>query len=598
MFKLIRYFSLTSAIALIIVGVILVSFYRENAENELLNSAQRANEFLSETLSYSLWPQISGYLLTSSSLSVDELRNQPGVSETHKKLKELTTILPILKVKIFNRDGVVVYSSNQDEIGKKYGKNSGFYRALSQNKTQSKLSHRNRLETFSGEIFDRAVVESYVPVHTKKGNPLAVFETYSDVTPAIDKIQSFTQRLAIALFVSFGALYLALYIIVGRADKIIKRQYHDIELSQRRLEDAIESTEQGFALFDSDDRLILCNKQFRDVYGSPPSRIKPGLFFEEILRMSVNRDLIDTAQALPDHWTANRLKAHQQRGGLFEFRHRDGRYFEVHEFKTHDGGTVLIHNDVSERKEAEKHERHMQAAIARARRVSMTGEIASTLAHELNQPLAAIISYIRGSIRRLKNKTVNIEEIVPAMEEAATEAKRAGDIIDRIREFIKRGQLQKKLIDVNVLIQDSINILNRESLRPDIETRFNFESDLPDIYVDSVQFQQVILNLVRNAVDAMEPGKHLPHRLTITTRNAEDSNIEIIVENTGKEIASEMRQNIFDSFYTTKENGMGLGLSISRSIVEAHGGRLWLGSEGDDDTRMHIMFPSNAVRRP
>src|SRR5215472_16160234 len=229
--------------------------------------------------------------------------------------------------------------------------------------------------------------------------------------------------------------------------------------------------------------------------------------------------------------------------------------------------------DLTERQKADARLQELQAELVHMSRLTALGEMASALAHELNQPLAAIANYMKGSRRLLENRPdQNLTTARDAMEKAADQAMRAGDIIRRLRDFVSRGESERRVEDVRKLIEEASALALVGVKDKGVHVRFGFAPRLNHVLADKVQVQQVLLNLVRNAIDAMETA---PIReLVVATSAAPDNMLEISVADTGSGIAPEIADQLFQPFITTKSHGMGVGLSISRTIVESHGGSI------------------------
>lgn len=273
-------------------------------------------------------------------------------------------------------------------------------------------------------------------------------------------------------------------------------------------------------------------------------------------------------------------------------RKKDGSEFPVeiglNPIHTDEGPMVLSAIvDITERKAAEKSLRDSNAALQESQnrlqglhsellhvsRLSAMGEMASALAHELNQPLAAISNYMNGSRRLLAaSQDPNAPKIEEALDKAAEQAIRAGQIIRRLRDFVARGESEKRVESISKMIEEA-SVLGLVGARErGIALQFDLDPAIDLVLADRVQIQQVLVNLLRNAMEAMaETSKR---ELTVTNTQAPDDMIEIIVSDTGPGFAEDILANLFQPFFTTKESGMGVGLSISRSIIEAHGGQM------------------------
>ena len=227
--------------------------------------------------------------------------------------------------------------------------------------------------------------------------------------------------------------------------------------------------------------------------------------------------------------------------------------------------------DLTERHETEARLRELQSELVHISRLTAMGEMASTLAHELNQPLAAISNYLNG-IQRIVRRNGDSGELGNALERAAGQALRAGQIIRRLRDFVKHGDGERSVVSMANLIQESSDLTLFGVKEKGVHVSVDLDPTCDRVMVDKVQIQQVLVNLIRNAVDAMEG---CPDReLSISTRPGTDGMVIVQVEDSGPGISDDIAERLFQPFATTKPNGVGIGLSISRTIVEAHGGEI------------------------
>ena len=231
--------------------------------------------------------------------------------------------------------------------------------------------------------------------------------------------------------------------------------------------------------------------------------------------------------------------------------------------------------DLTERQKTEARLQELQSELVHISRLTAMGEMASTLAHELNQPLSAIANYMKGSRRLLEQSTDERSEMIrQAMDSAAEQAMRAGQIIRRLRNFVARGESERRVESVSKLVEEASALALVGIKDQGIQVRFQLSRSNDLALVDKVQIQQVLLNLIRNAIEAMQDSSRCD--LLISTAPAEDGMLMISVADTGPGIAPEVCSQLFQPFVTTKRHGMGVGLSISRTIIEAHGGRIWI----------------------
>ncbi|MGA2636677.1 MAG: PAS domain S-box protein [Methylocella sp.] len=231
--------------------------------------------------------------------------------------------------------------------------------------------------------------------------------------------------------------------------------------------------------------------------------------------------------------------------------------------------------DLTETQETQQRLHDMQAALVHISRFSAMGEMASTLAHELNQPLTAIASYLNGCRRLLDAvETQKTGMVRDAIERAADQALRAGQIIRRMRQFVARGDTERHVESLAKLIEEASALALVGIKETGVHVSFRLDRRAAFVLVDKIQIQQVMLNLMRNAIEAMQETSR--RQLTISSEEIDEDSVEVVVTDTGPGIAAEIAHQLFQPFVTTKADGMGIGLSISRTIIEAHGGRLWV----------------------
>jgi PAS domain S-box-containing protein len=236
-------------------------------------------------------------------------------------------------------------------------------------------------------------------------------------------------------------------------------------------------------------------------------------------------------------------------------------------------GVTAFSKNITGLKRAEQAARQHQADLAHVLRLSTMGEMASGLAHEINQPLGAIANYAQGCVRRLRAGAVDAGDLLPIIEEIGGEALRAGEIIRRLRDLVRKDTNRHLPADVNHLVRESARLIEPEARSRGVTLRLDLAPTLPAVSCNDIQIEQVLLNLLLNGVDAVEAGDNGHRTLAVHTALAGDT-VQVAVSDSGVGLP-EPPADVFAPFYSTKASGLGMGLSISRSIIEAHGGRLW-----------------------
>lgn len=307
-----------------------------------------------------------------------------------------------------------------------------------------------------------------------------------------------------------------------------------------------------------------------------------------------------------DAYIGRYLKTGERRiigiGRIVVGQRKDGTTFPMHltvgELRTGDRHhfTGFI-RDLTDQQLTEDRLKELQSEVTHMSRFTALGEMASTLAHEINQPLTAISNYLRGSRRLLERmEGENVEMLRDAVSKAADQALRAGQIIRRLREFVARGESERRIESLPKLIEDASTLALVGAREHGIAVTFRLDPDADLVLADRIQIQQVLVNLMRNAIDVMSEGGAV-RRLDIATAAGLEDQVEVTVADTGSGLAPEVAKHLFQPFVTTKRKGMGLGLSICRTIVEAHGGKIWVESPPGGGTTFHFTLRAAAHDR-
>jgi len=236
--------------------------------------------------------------------------------------------------------------------------------------------------------------------------------------------------------------------------------------------------------------------------------------------------------------------------------------------------TVQLENEIVQRKQTEDKLRIYRNQMAEVIRASSLGELASSLAHEINQPLAAIAAYVKGCIKRITNKKEVTEEIIDILNETAFQAERAGEIIHRLKSFVRKGELFFESVEINSFIKEIINLFQHELQHYAVQVNYVDKENLPNLSIDKIQLQQVILNLLRNAIEAMKEANTENPMINIKVSEMGSDRIQISIVDNGPGFPAHLENNLFELYFTTKTQGLGMGLAICRSIIEAHSGQI------------------------
>jgi len=249
-----------------------------------------------------------------------------------------------------------------------------------------------------------------------------------------------------------------------------------------------------------------------------------------------------------------------------------------------------------EGKRAEERLHKKEAELAHVTRVATLGEMTTSIAHEINQPLGAVVNNASACLRWLSAQ--NLEEARRSASLVIANGHRASEIIGRIRALAQKAPTRKDWLDVNETVREVIALAHHETQRNGISVRASLAADVPLIVADRIQLQQVVLNLMMNAIEALNGGGQGPRDILVRSAGDGSHNVHISVEDSGPGLDPKSLDHVFDAFYTTKPHGLGMGLAISRSIVEAHGGRLWAAADVTHGAIFHFTLPIDSEKGP
>ncbi|WP_374088939.1 PAS domain S-box protein [Methylomicrobium lacus] len=357
---------------------------------------------------------------------------------------------------------------------------------------------------------------------------------------------------------------------------------------EAKLNAIFNASVEGFITVDMSDTIVSANAAVETIFGYKP---------EELIGCGIDKLMPTSSKENHEGYLAVEVKSGCQIQEV-ECLHKNGSVVPVDqtiaEYSIDDAHYfTYIVRDVSLRKTREQQDKERLNQLAHVTRLGLMGEMASGIAHEVNQPLSAISSYTQVSLNLLNTENPDLIKLAEILHKTQQQALRAGGIIHRMRDFVKSQSKHSLTTDINTLINNAVSLCNAELKHKGIKLAFEPGNDLPPIYVDPIHIEQVIINLIRNSADALETLSAKQHRhINIRSRLALNKTIQVSIKDNGPGIDKDQQQKILMPFYTTKTDGMGMGLSISRSLLEAHGGSLYFESEPGHGSTFYFTLPT------
>ncbi len=373
-------------------------------------------------------------------------------------------------------------------------------------------------------------------------------------------------------------------------EKRVEQRTYELRQSQHRYQDLYDNAPDMFATIDvTTERIVECNATFLASTGFDREEI----FGRSVFDLFHPDCLEDARQAFDLLLTRGEL-----RDAEFSLLRKDQERLDVSlnvsAVRDEQGKVVHLRSvwlDITDRKQAEEKIRQQQAELAHVARFSTMGEMAAGLAHEINQPLAAIAAFAEGAAMRIRNGTADLNSLGGVVTRISDDVHRAGEIIRRLRRFIRKREPQRTRIDVNHLVRDVIQFVASDAAHQEVAIELQLTPGLPLAKGDAIEVQQVLLNLIRNGMDAMMEVPVDQRRLSVATVPWEPDMVEVVVRDQGHGIAEGEEDQVFEAFFSSKSEGLGMGLAISRSLVESNGGKIWVTPGKGSGAAFHFTLP-------
>jgi PAS domain S-box-containing protein len=369
------------------------------------------------------------------------------------------------------------------------------------------------------------------------------------------------------------------------------RLYNDLQEREARIRRLVDSNIVGIVIWDVQGRIIEANQAFLDIIGYVREDLVSGRLRWRELTPAEWREADE--QALAELEAAGTVQPREK-----EYFRKDGSRVPVlvaraiFEWNRDQGVAFVV--DLTERKHVEGALHDAQTNLAHVVRITTLGELAASISHEVNQPLAAVVNAAAACRRWLDRGTPNLDEARSAVDWITKEANRASEVIRRVRALANKTSIEKVPLDLNDVVREVIALVQRELISHQVSLRTELAPALPMILGDRVQLQQVIINLVMNGLEAMQSVTDRPRELLIRSRQDETHRVLVSVTDCGVGISAENADRLFNAFFTTKSSGMGMGLSICRSIMDGHGGRLWTAANVPHGATFQFTLPVDA----
>ena len=508
MFPLTRIFPLASAVALAAAALVVILYFRHSIHDHITDHGQRSNMVVAGFVKNAIWPEFGRHITSASDLGGEALQAHPETKRLQMVMEELLKGLPVRKVKIYSREGLTVFSTQGDQIGEDIGGSIGFASAVS-GKPATELARRDALSSFGHIVRDVDVISSYVPILGADNTVEAVIEIYDDITKSLRHFKEH-QNFVILIFIAiFSLLYLFLFSVVRRAERVVVQQQGQILDAKRELIEKNDKLEQ-----------------------------------EVVERLNAEQALRDLNEDLE-------LRMEQRTSQLQGAREK----------------------------------------LSRKQRLAGLGQLIGTVGHELRNPLAVI----RNSVAFIGEAVAEAGlDLSRPLDRTERNVKRCEAIISELLDYTRRRELNLETKEIDAWLPEVLDD-HSAALKQEVSVVRDLQAPGVKVELDAERFRRVLINVMDNAYQAMAAtdrgsGRDGESRLTITTRST-DARLEITVEDTGAGITPEALPEIFEPLFTTKRDGVGLGLPMVKEITEQHGGGVDIASKPGEGTRVTLWLP-------
>ncbi len=412
-------------------------------------------------------------------------------------------------------------------------------------------------DDLAGQAIEILLPERFRVGHVKHRQRFVANPSVRDMGPGLDVFGCRKDGSEFAAEISLGPINVASETLVACTIRDVTQRRR----AEQRFRGLLESAPDAMVIVATNGGILFVNRQTERMFGYPR---------KELFGRSVET-------LIPEGYSTQQHSAPIELVG----RHEDGSEFpvEISISPIQDQSETIyasVIRDISERKESEQLLKERQDDLAHVSRLATMGEMATGLAHELNQPLYTIANYTDGCLRRLANGPMDQEELCEILRQMNSEAQRGGEIIRRLRRMVQKRMPENLAVDLRDIVRETTGLLANELRENSVSLECNTGDEPQIVIADEIQIQQVLLNLMRNAVEAMQDTAADQRRLSVAAERQPDQMICVSVQDSGCGIPVDQLDRVFDAFHTTRQQGMGMGLAISRSIIESHDGRIWV----------------------